>query len=110
MSHLSFSARNIISFHDIASGTTLHSISLGPAPVDIIDCHGVTDELGWCRGANFDLSQPIVRVKRVISLPLGLELNDLRGSSLDVPSIQISLILVEVDMECARARPINIPV
>ena len=110
VSHLSFSARNIISFHDIASGTTLHSISLGPTSLNIIDCHGVTDELGRCRRANFDISQLIVRIKRVISLPLGLELNDLRCSTLDVPSIQISLILIEVNMECTRARPINIPV
>ena len=79
MSHLCFSALNIISFHDIANGTTLHSISLRPASVDIIDSHGVTDELGWSSGANFDLSKSIVGVQWVISLPLGLELDDLRS-------------------------------
>ena len=110
MSHLCFSALNIISFHDIANGTTLHSISLGPASVDIIDSHSVTDELGWCRGADFDLSQSVVRIQWVIALPLGLELDDLWSSARDVLSIQVSLILVEVDMECTGARPINVPV
>ena len=78
---LSFRASNVIGFHDIACGTTLHGIGLRPATLDIIDGHGVTDELRWSCWANLDLSQLIIGVQGVISLPLGLELDDLRGGA-----------------------------
>ena len=110
MSHLCLRALNVICFHDIASGTTLHSISLRPASLNIIDCHGITDELWRSCRSDFDLSQLVVRIKRVISLSFGLELNDLWRSAPNVLSSQVSLIFVEVDMECARARPVDIPV
>ena len=110
MPHLCSSALNVINFHDITSWTTLHSISLRLTSVNIINRHGITDELGRGCRADFDFSQLIVGVQWVISLPLGLELNDLRSGARDILSCQVGLILVEVNMECSRARSVNIPV
>ena len=70
MPHLCSSALNVINFHDIASWTTLHSISLRLTSVNIINRHGITDELGWSSGADFNFSKLIVGVQWVISLPL----------------------------------------
>ena len=110
MSLLCLRALNVFSLHDITCGATLHGIGLRPAFVDVIDGHGVADELRWSCRANLNFSQPVIGIQRVISLPLGLELDDLRCGALDVLSVQVCLILIEVDVECTRARPINIPV
>ena len=66
MSLLSFSACNVINFHDIAGSATSHGVGLGLGLLDIIDLHGITDELRRSDRASLDIRKLIGRVQRVV--------------------------------------------
>lgn len=107
---LSARALDIIKLHDIASGASGHRVSLRPRLINIIDDHGIANELRRSRWACLNLGQVVDGVQRVIGLALRLELDNLRGSSTDIVSPQVSFLLVQSNVEGARARSVNIPV
>ena len=110
VSLLSSSSSNIINFQDITGDSALHGISLGSSLINVVDVHGVADELGRGGRTHLDLRDVVLRVQRVIGLSLGLELDDLRMSKRQILRSEICLILVEADMKGSWSRPINIPV
>lgn len=110
MSLLGTSPRNIIEFHRVACRSAGHNVSFRSALVNVVNSHSVADKLWWGGWALLNLRNPIGGIQRVIALPLRLELNDLGLGSVKVLSLEISLVLDESNMQCARARPIDIPV
>ena len=110
VSLLSSSSSNIINFQDITGDSTLHGVSFGSGLIDVVDVHGVADELGRGGRTHLDLRDVVLWVQRVIGLSLGLELDDLRMSKRQILRSEICLILVEANMKGSWSRPINIPV
>ena len=110
MTNLSARAFDIVDLHNVASCATSHHICLWSRLIDVINDHSITNELRRSGRAHFHLRQIVDGVEWVITLTRRLELNNLRGSSLNVISPQVCLILVEADMEGARTRPVNVPV
>ena len=110
MSLLRASPRNIIEFHRVARRPTGHDVSFRSALVNVIDRHGVADELGWGGWTLLHLRNPIGGIQGVIALSLGLELDDLGLGPVKVLSPEISLFLDKSNVQRAGARSINIPV
>ena len=107
---LGTSPRNIVEFHRIACCPTSHDVSFRSALVNVVDSHSIADKLWWGGWALLYLRNPVGGIQRVVPLPLGLELDDLGLSPLEVLSPEISLVLDESNMQSARARPIDVPV
>ena len=103
VSCLSTRSFNVIELHHVASGSTCHRVSLGPSLVDVVDGHGVANKLRRSRGANFHLRQVVRGIQRVVALSLRLELDNLWSGALNVASLQVRLVLVEPNVEGARA-------
>ena len=110
MSLLGACARNVVHFHDIARRSTFHCVRLGPRLFDIVNIHGVTNELGRSGRAYFDLRDSIVGVQWVVSSSFGLELDDLGSSKWQIVCLKIGLVLVEADVKSSWTRPVDIPV
>jgi len=103
VTHVCFGAWDVIEAHGVASLPSCHHVSFGLALVDIVDGHGVTDEFGRRCRSDLNLWYVVVRVKGIVALSLGLELDNLRRSSRDVISLHVGLLLVEADVEGAGA-------
>jgi len=110
MSLLGSCASDIVNFHWITSGSSGHDVRLGPALLDIINLHRITDEFRGSGWPHLDLRNIVTGIQRVISLSLRLELNDLWLSSIQILRLQVCLLLDETDMKGTRSRPVNIPV
>ena len=93
MALLGASSCNVVDSHRVSRLPPSHDVSLGPALLDIVNHHGITNEFRWCRWTHFDLRNSIVRVQRVVPLSLRLELDNLWLSALQIRCFQISLVL-----------------
>ena len=110
MSLLGACARNVVHFHDITCHSTLHRVSLGSRLVDIVNIHGVANELGRGGREYFDLRNVISWVQWVISISFGLEFDDLGRGKWQVVCLKIGLVLVETDVKSSWTRSVDIPI
>lgn len=62
VAHVGLGPWDVVEAHWVTRFPTSHHVGLGLALVDIIDGHGVTDELGGRRWPDLDLLQVVVRV------------------------------------------------
>jgi hypothetical protein len=107
---LSLSALDVVKPHGVTCLAASHDVGPGPAPVDVVDVHGIADELRRGSRTHLNLGNVVLWVQRVVALPLRLEFDDLRGCSVDITRRQVGLVLVETNVEGARARTVNVPV
>ena len=103
-------ASNVINCHHISSFTSSHGVSLGLALVDIVDVHGVANELGRGDRAYLNFRKLVAGVQRVVALTRGLELVNVGLGTLDVGRPEVGLLLVEADVEGTGARSVNVPI
>ena len=102
--------RDIVQFHWVARRPPRHNVGLGSALVDVIDGHGVSDELGRGGRPHLDLRDLVCGIQGVVTLPLGLEFDDLGLSSSKVICLEICFFLDQTNVKGTWTRPINIPV
>lgn len=103
MSGLGLSPLDVVDLEDVASHAACHHICLRLSLVNIIDAHGVSYELwrgGW---PHLNFRELISRVQRVITLALGLELDNLGGCSADVVCLEIRLLLIQTNVKSSRS-------
>lgn len=110
MTHVGLSSFDVVKSHWVARLPTRHYVSPGPCLVDVVDFHGVSEELGRRGWPDFNLWQVVIWVQRIVSLSFRLELDNLRCSSTNVICLKVRLFLVEADVEGARARSVDVPV
>ena len=101
---------DIVQFHWVTRWPPRHNVGLGSALVDVVDGHGVSDELGRGGGSHLDLRDLVCGIQGVVTLSLGLEFDDLGLSSCKVISLEICFFLDQTNVKSTRARPINVPV
>ena len=110
MSLLRSCAVDIVDVHDVTSLAASHDISLGLAALNVVDSHGVADELGRSCWSDLDLRQIVIWVQRIISLSRGLELDNLGSGSMNIIGRQVCLVLVQTHMEGTWSRAVDVPV
>ena len=103
MSLISTSALNVINFHNVSSDASSHRVCPRLGLVDVIDLHGVANELWWGHRPHFNVRKIVSWVQRVVTSSLRLEFDNLGSSAADVSSFEISLFFVETNVKSARA-------
>ena len=103
MSLISTSAFNVIHFHNVSSDAASHRVCPRLGLVNVIDLHGVADELWWGHWPHLNVRKIVIWVQRVVTSSRRLEFDNLGSSAKDVSCFEVGLLLVESNVESAGA-------